>query len=188
MINTTFVITFPQWSGSRTLEDFGEKREMLFPWNPGTGFYLEMWKSRCRLQTKKTVFVLKWLLFSISCSFILLLVRLAYFFPPVLIFDASCQIHMDRHLHSLTVVDVGKDHNTCGHTCMFAYDLRPHGDYHTRTRTDKWTHIPGKVLQVWKHGPFSVCNLRAVGVNVTHTWCVMHSAYGRRGWRKLSSP
>lgn len=56
------------------------------------------------------------------------------------------------------------------------------------THADKWTHIPGKVVQVWKHGLFSVCNLLAVGVNVTHTWCIMHLAYGRRGWRKLSSP
>lgn len=32
-----------------------------------------------------------------------------------------------------------------------------------------------------KTWPFSVCNLLAVAVNVTHTWCVMHPAYGRRG-------
>ena len=74
------------------------------------------------------------------------------FFPPVLLLDVSCQIHMDRHLHSLTNVDVGKDSDTCGHTSMFAHDLCPNGDYHTHTHTDKWTHIPGKVLKVWKHG------------------------------------
>lgn len=77
---------------------------------------------------------------------------LIIFFPPVLILDVNCQIHIDGHLHSFADVDVGNDYGMCGRMSMFAHDHYPYRGYHTHTRTDKWTHIPGKVLQVWKHG------------------------------------
>lgn len=57
----------------------------------------------------------------------------SFFFAPVLILNVSCQVLMDRHLHSFTDVDVGKDYNTCGRMSVFAHDLYPHGYYRTHT-------------------------------------------------------
>lgn len=111
----------------------------------------------------------------------LLLVWWAFFFPPVLIFDVSCQIHMDRHLHCLTDVDVGK---RLRHVWTYVYVCKqplslwrlPHT--YTHRQINSYSRKGAASVKTW---PFSVCNLLAVGVNVTHTWCVMHLAYGRRG-------
>lgn len=167
LINPTFVIHIPPCSCSRALEDIGEKREMLFPWNPGNGSPLEFWESRCSFQEMTVFLSSKWSesapvdhcfpFNSAACALDLVWYCCfdglsSFFFPPMLILNGSCQILMDRHLHSFTDVDVGKDYDMCGRMSVFAYDLYPYGYYHTHTHTDKWTHIPGKVLQVWKHG------------------------------------
>lgn len=69
--------------------------------------------------------------------------------PMVLsVVRVSCQVHTDRHLHSFANVDVGIDCDTCGRMSVFAHDRLPDGGYHTRTRTDTPTRIPGKELQV----------------------------------------
>ncbi len=136
---------------------------MLFLWNRGTGFSLKLWETQ-RWFRKKTVYLFSnevnllqltivfHLIRQLVCRIWFLMGCPIVFFPLMLFLDVSCQIHSDRHLHSLTNVDVGKDYDTCGRTSMFTHDLCPCGDYHTQIRTDKWTHIPGKVLQVWKHG------------------------------------
>lgn len=106
--------------------------------------------------------------------FLFLMGCLKVFFPAVLILDESCQTHMDGHLCSFIAVDVGKDWDVCGHTSVFAHDLYPYGYYHTHRQMNTYSRKGSASVKTW---PFSVCNLLAVGVNITHRFkCVQHMA------------
>lgn len=71
----------------------------------------------------------------------------------------------------LSNVVVGKDHDVCGHVSMFAHDLYPRGNYRTQRQTNIYSRKGAASVKTW---PFSVCNLLAVGVNVSHE---VHNAF-----------
>lgn len=170
------------------------KGKSCFPWSPGTTSSLGLWESQRRRPSISSR--MKWirchaLLISILITQLVESGHVNAVFDRLSVFpfhqcccSTSAVKLVHRHLHSLTDVDVGKDNDTCGHASAFAHDLRPHGEYHTHTHADISTHKGTERVKTW---PFSICNFPAVGVNVAHTWCVIHSAYGRRGWRELSS-
>lgn len=190
MIDLTSVTQLSRRSGSsRALEDFREER--LFLWNPGSRSSQDSWETRRRRPRRV---VLKWsespLLFfhfnNAACArnpvvLMLFLIACLFSFPPALLLDERCQTRAQTPSQFNSCWRRPRRRHARTYVCVFAHEPPPYGEYHTRTRTDMWTH-EGTVGV--KTRPFGIRSFLAVAA---HTWRVMRSAYGRRGWRELSS-